>query len=474
MAEERYTEWKAPITSWELRHALIGVLEPGRYRGFDTMVSNGAPGAGVIPIKITHATTGLQKTQFDNTLTANLFSMLLTRQGVIIHTDDMPELDIDDNAGNASIRYDYLIAEYEWVQSVGGQVMSVSILKGPLNNPILPTLTNPEKTIILGTFTLLSNAGDTSDITYLGAYIPGLGNANILTNNPILDSTYARLAAANTFQNTNSEKYGGTVTCNSGFAIIGTLGNAFEVDCGGGVLGFIFKGFKISPSVNIPIGTCISFTFTNLPTVGTTLFDANILGQGSVLIINADDNYVLRCITELGGLSYYWLEGQSGILARRSLAVEGDVIVAQNDISLLQFYVTTLQGYVQDDWVPYSFDLSELAVIGGVGSLVINSQKNNYKVMGKTLFLNFNVNLTLSGGDVTSTGIKMTIPDSMVIDNVNDWSSVFCRLNVDGLQFVGGMVFVASNTSLYIQKIDLSQFSDGQVSYSGQMVLNLV
>jgi uncharacterized protein (UPF0254 family) len=465
MAEERYTEWKASVTSWELRHALIGLLEPGRYRGFDTIISNGTPGTGVIPLKVTNTATGLQKTQDDNTLTTNLFAMLLTRQGVIIHTDTNPELDIDDNIGNVSIRYDYLIAEYEWVKAIGGQAMSVSILKGPLANPTLPTLTNPEKTVILGTFELAPAAAVVGDITYTPAAVPSLGNRSIIDNYPILDITYARLAQPNIFTKMQSLAIGPSLTIDvNGKIIIPDTGNYFIISTDSSALN------QLASIYDVPIGTTI---YLEIGCGNITLVSSSymILGNGDIGIgLNTGDVLQIQVTNKaLSGHNTCQIMPIAKSDRRRLNALEAE------DVSL-DARITPFETA----WLIENYTTAKLHASGG-GSVTLVAECNSYKVIGKTLIWNYYFILTVIGNVVL---LDIELPGGLThISSAFTPSNTWGRIYDSGAtpQESSGMAKPSTfsgaiDKTIQFQRLDGAAWTIGSstVNFGGQIIIPLL
>lgn len=190
MGQVRTVEYNTPITSFKRNQSLIGPIEPGRYRGWDTAAEG--TGSGIV-IDITHDNTGIQKTDINLNL-ENKRGVVVTPQGVTITDDDPLSFTIDDNNGNSQIRYDLIIIEHEFTQVTGGQAAIYSVIRGPLESATVPALPNPEKQIILGIVELAAGATDYSGITYSVSNSPALGNDN-----------WAHQERSNTFSEVNYE-----------------------------------------------------------------------------------------------------------------------------------------------------------------------------------------------------------------------------------------------------------------------------
>lgn len=119
MAQKRFLNWKDAVKTFEIGEANLGKLQPGRYAGFDSIISAVGPTSGVL-IDLIHTTTGFDKTLENGSQTSNNAALVMPT-GTIIHEDaPITSLDIESNLTNPDYRFDYIICEHEYVQSVGG------------------------------------------------------------------------------------------------------------------------------------------------------------------------------------------------------------------------------------------------------------------------------------------------------------------------------------------------------------------
>lgn len=175
MAQKRFLNWKDAVKTFEIGEANLGKLQPGRYAGFDSIISAVGPTSGVL-IDLIHTTTGFDKTLENGSQTSNNAALIMPT-GTIIHEDaPITSLDIESNLTNPDYRYDYIICEHEYVQSVGGTPATYSVIKGPLL-AALPTIPNPDKQILIGVVRV-DPFNDTtfSGLTYTKQPVPLLGN----------------------------------------------------------------------------------------------------------------------------------------------------------------------------------------------------------------------------------------------------------------------------------------------------------
>lgn len=172
MTERRYYNQEFPLNAMTFNHSFLGIFEPGRYRGYDTIANAGGVG---INIDVLHSLTGIQKTKQDNSQTI-ASGICLTKHGVVIeHEGKLENIAIDDNVGAGSIRVDLLIIEHTPAAIAGGQVSTISVIKGTPGSGA-PALTNPERQIILGEISIAANGPDFASLTWAPADVPNIAN----------------------------------------------------------------------------------------------------------------------------------------------------------------------------------------------------------------------------------------------------------------------------------------------------------
>lgn len=177
MAQTRFLEYKQIVDSFKANIKYLGILEPGRYRGFDTLIPTGP-----LTFQLSHILTGITQANINLNLPTPKVGVIITKQGVIIQEDtDVPvvALSIDHNIGNAAKRSDLVVLEYEYIESVGGSTAIYSIIKGQMgfNNP--PALTNPQTQIIIGILEIPAGADNLTGVIWKKSSVPSLGNDSI-------------------------------------------------------------------------------------------------------------------------------------------------------------------------------------------------------------------------------------------------------------------------------------------------------
>lgn len=144
MAQKRFWSWKDDDSSFDLSQEKLGIIDAGRYRGFDYATSTTG-----MDLKLDHALTGFR--QVNLALTASgLLGVWVTRQGVTVVEDGAITLPISD--GDATYdRIDLIVGEHQQVVSVGGIAATYSVIEGtPAAFPTRPSLPLPNQHVILG------------------------------------------------------------------------------------------------------------------------------------------------------------------------------------------------------------------------------------------------------------------------------------------------------------------------------------
>lgn len=153
--QTRLFEFKQNIDSDKHNLGRIALVGPGRYTGFDTI---GYIGSGSV-FTLGHGATGARYT-LPNGNQSQPTGTLVTPQGVLIAEDSaITNLTLITNAGNSFERNDLIVCNHTYSQvTVGGNAATYSVIQGPLGNPALPSLPNPNTQTVLGVITLAPNA----------------------------------------------------------------------------------------------------------------------------------------------------------------------------------------------------------------------------------------------------------------------------------------------------------------------------
>lgn len=108
-----FSTYKKPIQSFsEGNEKFLGVLEPGRIRGFDTLFVQSGLNFG-----LSHSLTGIIKTRLDETQTSPRTGVILSRQGAIVHIEgDVSDLSVMENTGNED-REDSIYFDINFLES---------------------------------------------------------------------------------------------------------------------------------------------------------------------------------------------------------------------------------------------------------------------------------------------------------------------------------------------------------------------
>lgn len=201
MSEERFHNYRRPVDSFAENRRVLGIIEPGIYRGFDVFT----PGVG-LAFTLSHGAKGIVQTNANNTTQTPAKGVLVTRHGGVVQEDAALALTLTTNASNTEDRYDLIIYEHQWLASVGGQSGIYSIVQGPNADPSIPAITNPKIQIALGYIKIPAGSSLASDCTWVRYRERGLGGTNV-----------ALLDEANIFSGLNSHDFAtGTIVNYSG------------------------------------------------------------------------------------------------------------------------------------------------------------------------------------------------------------------------------------------------------------------
>lgn len=173
MAQKQYTNYRSDILSFELRDALVGVLKPGRYIGYNT-VAYGAQAVNDIPIIISHD-NGINKydTDYPTPVLEAQRGVAVTTQGTIIAEDGDVSLTLTlRNHISGGVHLVYM--RHAYIDTVGGDTALYNIVSADRTSG-QPALPNPSRDVTLGVFIEDPNATDSSGLTYYPFY-PAVGD----------------------------------------------------------------------------------------------------------------------------------------------------------------------------------------------------------------------------------------------------------------------------------------------------------
>ena len=213
MAKKNHIEYLDPINSFPQQEARLPFVKPGRYLGFNTIVSDGA-GTGDIPIRVGHtpkSSLGIVGSKpFSNEDNALEYTgTLVTCQGVVhnhsienILVDGIP-LSFSANPGPDTL-YWLFYGKYTWVKASGGSDVDFGIYSfapppiGPID--LWDYIHNPSTEFPIGYFELPPGTTNIDSLIYHPALTPKFA----WSDEEYLDSSlYAKLNEANQFRETN-------------------------------------------------------------------------------------------------------------------------------------------------------------------------------------------------------------------------------------------------------------------------------
>ena len=184
MAQQRLRDYQSALAAFDHNIFNLGLHNPGRYCGFDTVVRVSA-----LTFNISHDGSGIRYKN-PNNAASGPFGILLTPQGDLIKEDaPIGVLAVDTNAGNNSFRYDLLVCSHSHINNAGGQAATYSIIKGAIGSGIKPLLADALKQVAVGVIELPPNASDIANCTFTKSKCPDSG-----------DGEDARLSDPNVFK----------------------------------------------------------------------------------------------------------------------------------------------------------------------------------------------------------------------------------------------------------------------------------
>lgn len=171
MAQKQFTTYKQDITSFELRSALLGIVRPGRYSGYNSMSADGTPSGGNIPLKISHGVNGVKILEIGaSSLTGGYgggLGVAVTTQGTIIREDQGISLTIPDNSGEIDVRYYAIYLEHDFVEVQGANPATYGFITGNVGDvPDDVIILEEYHRVILGWIRADAGATSISDLTY--------------------------------------------------------------------------------------------------------------------------------------------------------------------------------------------------------------------------------------------------------------------------------------------------------------------
>lgn len=168
MAQKQYTTYQADILSFELRDALLGIVNPGRYIGYNAMTENTPPAAGDIILDFDHTSYAAKYgKQSPPVLEANR-GVAVSTQGTIIAEDSTVTLTLT-FINHASGGYHILYMEHEYTEVQGANPATYGIKSGT-GGGSAPALDSPTKQTMLGIIEEASNGAVFGDLTFFPAY----------------------------------------------------------------------------------------------------------------------------------------------------------------------------------------------------------------------------------------------------------------------------------------------------------------
>ncbi len=132
----RIWNWEDDDLTNSINQWLMGILEPGLYRGFDFNATHS------MVLNLIQTLSGFKKVKVDSTET-NPMGIFITRQGVVITEDDTVTVNVAINTSGQP-RIDTVYYTHNYSEVTGGTLATLAIRQGlPSATPVAPPLFFP-------------------------------------------------------------------------------------------------------------------------------------------------------------------------------------------------------------------------------------------------------------------------------------------------------------------------------------------
>lgn len=187
MAIFSFFNWQDDDATKDLNKRRLGILQPGRYRGFDPVFMGG------MNLRLNHETTGIEQTNFDDpAFTVQKRGVLFSKQGVEAQTTDNIDLVISPNS-TSNPRIDLIVFEHKYVDVPGAAEANFMVEEGTADVIPEPPELSPlsQLKIIIGQLYIPAGTTSLTDegVIYTQSEIPGLGgDGTIMHTNKVQTS----------------------------------------------------------------------------------------------------------------------------------------------------------------------------------------------------------------------------------------------------------------------------------------------
>lgn len=179
MSQRQYTTYQSDILSFELRDALIGILNPGRYYGFNTMTEYQTQSGNNVYCRVSGGGIAKYNQTYPTPVLETNRGILITTQGTIITEDGNVDFTITLSAP-AGIKWHILYAEHAFYSGVPGANPAIYGIKSGTIEAGIPSLDYPTKQIPVGYIKETIGAVNFEDLIYYKANVSqNYGDQNI-------------------------------------------------------------------------------------------------------------------------------------------------------------------------------------------------------------------------------------------------------------------------------------------------------
>lgn len=178
MAQIQYSTYQIDILSFELRDALIGILKPGRYLGYNGMSEYQVQVGNDVYCAIEQEDPISKYDQQDPPVLEAARGVAITTQGTIIAEDSDVQVTVTVTPANSSGIYHIVYMEHAYLSGTPGANPATYGVKSGVDGGGLPALQYLTKQVVIGVIFEAIGATSFSDLTY-HPFHPDIGDSDL-------------------------------------------------------------------------------------------------------------------------------------------------------------------------------------------------------------------------------------------------------------------------------------------------------
>jgi hypothetical protein len=372
MAQRIFWNFKDDDATADIIRWMLGIIVPGRYRGFDFVPQSG------LTVRLNQATTGLNQVRSD--LSQVMTGMAVTPQGCVVQQDG--NIDLPVTAPVSDPRIDIIVLSHQYEEIEGGNVATFSVVEGvEAASPVAPAVADATTDIILGQIYLPAGITGTDDagVVYTQSLTPGLAGQSAQ-----LSSNLGTVAISEVTGKKNLEMS----------SVDGTALTDYD--------DIKATGFYRIPNID---------ALSNAPSVS---------GVGFLIVLAQGDYY--QQIVVASNFVYYMRNGQEGFAwsAWDRLARNSDLTVIDASLAALE---DTVDPLVDDDVSSNNLVASiNASSVPEISSATLNSSVIRGTKRGRRIDLDWSVTITFTlSSAATGQNWIIVTPDANYISEISAW-----------------------------------------------------